>query len=83
MEGETETIIESTKIGRKEEGREEGRVEDKESGITVEDCGGHSAKASAKLMSSLCLHGFGSLKATDFGFFWLLFFLCFLEWCLL
>ena len=45
MEGEIETITESTKMGRKEDGREEGRVEGKESGITVEDYGGHSAEA--------------------------------------
>ena len=67
----------------KDDGREEGRVEGKESGRTMEDGGGHSDKASAKLMFSLCLHGSGSLKPTDFGFFWLLFYLCFLEWCLL
>ena len=54
---------------RKEEGREEGRVEGKESEITMEDGGGHSAEASAKLMSSLCLHEFGSLRPIDFGFF--------------
>ena len=69
MEGEIEIITKSTKIGRKEEGREEGRVEGRESGITMEDCGGHSAEASAMLMSSLCLHGSGSLRPTDFGFF--------------
>ena len=69
MEGETETIIESTKIRRKEEGREEERVEGRESGITMEDYGGHSAEASAKLMSSLCLHGSGSLRPTDFSVF--------------
>ena len=69
MEGEIKIITESTKIGRKEEGREEGRVEGKESGRTAEDGGGHSAEASAKLMSSLCLHGSGSLKPTDFSFF--------------
>ena len=69
MEGETKIITESTKIGRKEEGREEGRVEGRESGITVEDYGGHPAEASAMLMSALCLHGSGSLRPTDFGFF--------------
>ena len=69
MEGEIEIIIESTKIGRREERREEGRVEGRESGIIVEDCGGHSTEASAMLMSSLCLHGSGSLRPTDLGFF--------------
>ena len=69
MEGETKIIIESTKIGRKEEGREEGRVEGRESGITVEDYGGYSAEASVKLISSLCLHGSSSLKSIDFDFF--------------
>ena len=69
MEGETKAIIESTKIGRKEEGREEGRVEGRESEITMEDYGGHSAEASAMLMSSLSLHGSGSLRPTDFSFF--------------
>ena len=69
MKEEIETITESIKIERKEEGREEGRVEGRESGITKEDCGGHSAEASAMLMSSLCLHGSGSLRPTDFGFF--------------
>ena len=54
---------------RKEEGIEEGRVEDREFGIIVEDCGGHLAEASTMLMSSLCLHGSGSLRPTDFGFF--------------
>ena len=80
MEGEIEIITESTKIGRKEERIDEERVEDRESRITVEDSGGHLAEASAKLMSSLCLHGSDSLKPIDFGFFWLFFFLCFLEW---
>ena len=56
MEGETKTITKSKRMRRKEDGREEGRVEGRESGITVEDCGGHSAEALAKLMSSLCLH---------------------------
>ena len=69
MEEETEIIIESIKIRRKEEEREEGRVEGRESGITVEDCGGHSAEALAMLMSSLCLHEYGSLSPTDFNFF--------------
>ena len=54
---------------RKEDGREEGRVEGKESVRAVEDGGGHLAGASAKLMSSLCLYGSSSLKPTDFGFF--------------
>ena len=69
MEGKTETIIESTKIGRKEEGREEGRVEGRDFGLTMEDSGGHSVKASAMLMSSLYMYGSGSLKPTDIGFF--------------
>ena len=76
---EIEIITESTKMRSKEEGREEGRVEDKESEITMEDSGGHSAEASTKVMSSLYQHGSGSLKPTDFSFFWLLFCLCFLE----
>ena len=69
MEAETETITESTKMRRKEEGREEGRVEGRESRMIVENYGGHSAEASAKLMSSLYLHGSGSLRPTNFGFF--------------
>ena len=69
MEGEIEIITECTKIGRKEEEREEGRVEGREAGITVEDCGRYSAEALAMLMSSLYLHGSGLLRPTDFGFF--------------
>ena len=50
IEGEIETITESIKIGRKEEGREEeGRVEGRESGIIVVDI-------QLRLQLSWCLH---------------------------
>ena len=53
----------------KEEGGKRGRVEGSETGMSMEDCRGHSAEASAKLTSLVVLHGTCSLEPTDLGLF--------------
>ena len=54
---EVKIIVDSTKMGEgiKEEGGKGGRVEGSESGMVVEDYGGHSTKALAKLTSLVIL----------------------------
>ena len=53
----------------KEEGGKGGRVEGSEAGMTVEDYGGHSTEASAKLTSSVVLYETCSLRPSDLRLF--------------
>ena len=68
---EVKTIVDFTKMGEgiKEEGGKGGSVEGSEAGMTVEDCGGHSAETSTKLTSSVVLQGTCSLGPSDVGLF--------------